>query len=90
MRNDGGMHEIKRDLKSHCYQCLCSLFAKGAGLEYSNAVAVQEVVRQLHLRERMSALTAAISIDFDCFSQRSHRAERLSNLTTLHCRLGRL
>ena len=33
---------------------------------------VQEVVRPLQLDERMIALAAAISIDFDYFSQHSH------------------
>ena len=34
--------------------------------------ALQEVVRPLQLDERMIALAAAISIDFDYFSQHSH------------------
>ena len=34
--------------------------------------ALQEVVRPLQLNERMVALAAAISIDFDYFSQHSH------------------
>ena len=39
--------------------------------------ALQEVVRPLQLDERMIALAAAISIDFDYFSQHSHGPGRV-------------
>jgi len=83
MRNDRGMRGIRRHRNSHRHQCLCSLLASRTALEYTNAVAVQEVVRQPHLGECMSAFTAVFSI-VDCFSQRSYRAERLSKSPALH------
>ena len=47
--------------------CIRSIISK-----CKNLPALQEVVRPLQLDERMIALAAAISIDFDYFSQHSH------------------
>ena len=81
-----GEHEAMTFLLAVLYMCpcrarnqifpylstVCQLSIRSIISKCKNLPALQEVVRPLQLDERMIALAAAISIDFDYFSQHSH------------------